>query len=63
METVQGVVREAEAGSEITRGKNMQFAVTTVVAVFVMATAVSPSSAAAGQLDSAMSKRSDGRSD
>ena len=38
----------------------MQFAVTTVVAVIM---AVSPSSAAAGQFDSALSKRSDGRSD
>ena len=42
----------------------MQFAVTTLVAVVVVAVAaVSPSSAAAGQFDSALSKRSDGRSD
>ena len=41
----------------------MQFAVTMAVAVVVMAAAVSTSSAAAGQLDSALSKRSDGRSD
>ena len=40
--------------------KNMQFAVTMAVAVVVMA--VSPSSAAAGQFDSALNKRSDGRS-
>ena len=40
----------------------MQFAVTMAVAVVVMA-AVSTSSAAAEQLDSALSKRSDGRSD
>ena len=38
----------------------MQFAVTMAV---MAAVAVSPSSAAAGQLDSALSKRSDGRSD
>ena len=39
----------------------MQFAVT--MAVVVVVAAVSPSSAAAGQLDSALTKRSDGRSD
>ena len=59
METVQGVVREERLGVKSQEAKNMQFAVTTVVAVIM---AVSPSSAAAGQFDSALNKRSDGRS-